>query len=137
MPVHHEIDHEKKLLITTCSGISSDSEFSEALINYYREIMSNRDYELYNEVIDLSQIDKFNLTTHGIIELSKIARSNDRSDIQSRLAIIAASPTAFGLSKMYTTYRNMEPNLHKEMQVFKSKEEAFIWLSEPAIHLNT
>jgi len=132
MPATHEIDAARKLIITSWHGEASDKEFTGTLIRYQHEIRGNSDYQSYNELLDFRQISKLSLTTKGIINLVKIARKTDQKEIPSKLAVLVSTSLAFGLARMYTTYRNLEPGSHKELRIFKNRGDALSWLTTPA-----
>ena len=129
MPVRHDIDTSNQLIITYWSGEASDSSFIDALTSYQQEIKGNRDYQLFNELLDFRHITEFHLSTKGIVELSKIAQRSDQPEAETKLAIVVASTLAFGLAQMYITYRNLVPNSNKKLRVFKTYDDAFVWLT--------
>jgi len=137
VPATHEIDETNKLIITDWNGEASDHEFLDTLTRYQHEIRGNPDYQSFNELLDFRHISKVNLTTDGLIELSRIARKTDRKDIPSRLAVLVSSSLAFGLARMYITYRNLEPGSHKTLKVFKNRADALAWLIESPAPLNS
>jgi len=129
MPVRHDIDKPNRLIITYWSGEATDSSFIDALTSYQQEIKGNRDYQLFNELLDFRHITEFHLSTRGIVELSKIAQRSDQPEVETKLAIVVASTLAFGLAQMYITYRNLVPKSNKQLKVFKTYDEAFAWLT--------
>ncbi|NWF39802.1 STAS/SEC14 domain-containing protein [Mariprofundus sp. NF] len=129
MSVRHDIDLANQLIVTTWSGKASDNDFIDALTSYQQEIKGHLDYQLFNELLDFRHITDLNLSTRGIIELSRIAQRSDQHEIQTRLAIVVSSTLAFGLAQMYITYRNLVPNNNKKLRVFKSYDDAFDWLT--------
>jgi len=133
MPVEHEIDDAKQLIITTGSGEVSDELFIEALYHYQKTIRSHPDYQAYNELLDFRHIDASLLTTKGLIEMGKIARFTDKTDIQTKLAIVVNSQLALGLAHMYITYRSLAPGSNKTLKAFQSRDDAVTWLTSDEV----
>jgi hypothetical protein len=127
MPVHHEIDNDIKLITTIWSGEAADNELIDSLSRYQQDIRSQPDYYSYDEILDFSNAANFNLSTEGIKKLAKIAASSDSEKIKSKLAIIVSQPFAFGLARMYETYRSLLPGV-KEVRIFRNYRDARDWL---------
>jgi hypothetical protein len=127
MPALHKVDKSAKLLITTWSGEATDSEFIDAFSKYQQEIRSQPDYSSYNEILDLSKVSAFRLSTAGIRILGQMGAKTDLPGVTTRLAIIVSSPVAFGLARMYEAYRSLLPGVSKEVRVFMNYSEAFTW----------
>ena len=128
MPAKHNIDDKNKLITTTWSDTATDGELIDALIKYHREIRSNPDYHSYNEILDLREVGTIKLTTEGIQRIGEIAVKTDQVYIKTKLAIVVSSPLAYGLARMYESYRNFAPNPNKEIQVFNEICEAHEWI---------
>jgi hypothetical protein len=129
MPATHHIDSSSRLLITTWEGEAVDIDFIEAIKKYQQDIQSNSDYHHFNEIVDLTKITGIKLTTNGIKHISSIASSTDQNRASTKLALIVSSNLAFGLARMYEAYRSMSKDGHKEIRVFKNKNEAFVWIN--------
>ena len=110
MPINHNIDTKSQLLITTCEGEARDIEFMVAIKKYQRDIQNHPDYNNYNEVLNLSKITGMKITTKGLITIGQIGTATDRNDDNRKLAIIVNSKLAYGLSRMYITYRSFSKN---------------------------
>lgn len=130
MPVSHEIDHINQRIVTQWLGHVTDHEMIQAYQEYLKNIKTLRQYIAFDEVVDFSQAGEFKLTVEGIKKLGELASSQDRQDITTRLAIIVHSKLAFGLARMYLTYRSFSPSAHKETRVFKQQQAALEWLNK-------
>ena len=130
MPANHQIDNNKQLIITTWEGDAHDNEFIEAIKTYQKDIQNIPDYINYNEVVDLSKVTSFKLTTDGIINIGKIASSTDRNETVKKLALIVNSRLAYGLCRMYETYRSFSKKSNKVIRVFKNKKDALEWIEK-------
>ncbi len=128
--MEHTIDVDNKLICTVWTGEAADDEFIAALIKYQKEIKNQPEYMHFNEILDLSGISSFNLTTNGLRRLSEIAAKLDSEGVRTRLAIVATQAFGYGLARMYQTFRSFLPNASKEVQVFRSNFEALEWVGE-------
>jgi len=130
MPARHSIDKELQLIITTWEGEARDIEFIEALKKYQEDIQNQPENMAYNEIVDLSNMTNIKLTTEGIISISQIAAKSDRGDTIRKLALIVGSNLAYGLARMYETYRSLTNKSSKVVRVFKDKEAAYEWVKK-------
>jgi len=128
MPANHHIDNDNQLILTTWEGEASDTEFIEAIKKYQDNIQNDPDYINYNEIVDCRKITKLKLTTQGIKTIGTIASSTDTDKINKKLALIVSSNLAFGLARMYETYRSFSKNANKEIRVFKNESDALNWV---------
>ncbi len=128
MPAKHFVNENSKLIVTTWEGDAHDVEFIEAIKKYQNEIQNHPDYVGYNEVVDLTRIGKINLTTEGIKTIGSIASNTDQDNANRRLALIVSSNFAYGLSRMYVTYRELATDARKKIRVFKNEKDAYEWV---------
>ncbi|MCW8922169.1 MAG: STAS/SEC14 domain-containing protein [Gammaproteobacteria bacterium] len=127
MPAKHHIDNKAKLIVTEWEGEAVGAELIEAIQKYQQEIQCQPDYMFYNEVLDFSNISGIKLSTREIIRIARIASTTDRKNYK-KLALIVSSTLAFGLARMYISYRSFEKNSNKEIRVFRNKNDAFEWV---------
>jgi hypothetical protein len=130
MPANHNIDNEHQLLITTWEGEAHDIEFIDAIRKYQKELQNDPKYITYNEVVDLRKVTNFKLTTEGIKNIGRIASTTDQNEANRKLALIVTSILAYGLARMYQTYRSFSNNANKEIRVFKTEKDAFEWVQK-------
>ena len=128
MPAQHKIDNNKRLITTIWLGEAVDGELIDALTKYQREIKSQPDYFSYNEIVDFSQASSFKLSTQGIMTLAHIATNADIQGVKTKLAIVVNNSLAFGLGRMYVTYRSLAPRGIKDARVFMSYHDALEWI---------
>jgi hypothetical protein len=128
MPAHHAIDNDKKLITTTWTGEAVDNELIDALTKYQVDIRSRPEYHTYNDIVDFSTVNSFRLSTEGIVKLAQIAAKTDVLGIRTKLAIIVKKPIAYGLGRMYETYRSIIPSGLKEVHVFMKHGDALAWI---------
>ena len=128
MPALHNIDEELRIITTIWSGEATDSDLIEALLKYQQDIRTQDDYCSYHEIVDFSEAGDFKLSTKGLRTLVQIAAGGDVREIGTRLAIIVSSPFAYGLARMYETYRSFVPSVSKEVRIFKNLSDAREWI---------
>ena len=130
MPANHYIDNDRQLIITTWEGKVHDVAFIEAIKKYQKDIQNHPDYIHFNEVVNLSGVTGYKITTEGIKTISQIASSTDKTKINRKLAIIVSTPVAYGLARMYKAYRDFSKNSQKEINIFKNEQDAFEWIQK-------
>ena len=128
MPASHYVDNKLKILVSTWEGDATDFECAEALKKYQEEFQNNPDYIKYNEIIDTRKVKKIKLTTKGIKYSSILASSTDQNEKNRKLAFIVNSNLAYGLVRMFITYRSVSDNASKEINVFKNEKKAIDWV---------
>lgn len=128
MPANHYIDKKRQLIITTWEGDAHDIEFIKAIESYQNDIQNHPDYVNYNEIVNLSEVTSFKLSTYGIQTIGKIASSTDKGNINRKLAIIVSSNLAYGLARMYEAYRSFSKNSRKKISIFKNEKDAVEWI---------
>ncbi len=125
MPPDYVIDHERRLVTAKGHDTLTDEDFFE----YQEEVWSRPDVNGYNELVDMSQVEHIALKSIGRIrELAKLSAGMDSRSSASRFAIVAPTGEAFGLARMYQTYRSMEDRSTKQVGVFRTLEEALAFL---------
>ena len=130
MPANHYVDNKEKILVSTWEGDATDNECAEALKKYQEEFQNNPDYIKYNEIIDTRNVKRIKLTTKGIKYSSLLASTTDKNEGNRKLAFIVNSNLAYGLVRMFITYRSFADNANKELNVFKNKKEAIEWFKK-------
>ena len=128
MPANHNIDNKRQLIITTWEGEARDAEFIEAIKQYQKDIQNHPDYINFNEIVNLSGVTRYKLTTERIKAIGQIASSTDNTNINRKLAIIVSSTFAFGLARMYEAYKSFSIKSRKEINIFKNEKDAFEWV---------
>lgn len=128
MPAEHRIDDKARLIVTTWTGVAADKELIDALLKYQEEIRGRQAYRSYNEILDLSRTQKFELSADALRRLAMIAARTDIPGAGTRLAIIVKAPLAYGLGRMYEIYRSLLPDTSKEVRVFRDHDKAMKWI---------
>ena len=125
MPIEYWIDHERRLVMAKGHGTLTH----EDVLGYQRDVWSNPALAGYDELMDMSHVEHIALSsTERVRELARLsARMDDRSSA-SRFAIVAPTDLAFGLGRMYETYRNLDDRSTKQVGVFRSLDAALAFL---------
>jgi hypothetical protein len=130
MPITYRIDHEGRVVIARGYGTLTDEE----VFRYQREAWSGMDVVGYNELVDLTHVSKIELpSVERVQALASVAASMDRAPATSRFAIVAPGDLAYGLGRMFQTYRRLEKSSTKEVEVFRTLSDAlaFLRISQP------
>ncbi len=128
MPMEYMIDTGNELICTVWTGEATDNEFIDALVKYQDEVKSRAEYIHYSEILDLSGIESFNLSSDGLRRLSEIAAKLDKQSGRTKLAIIATQTIGYGLARMYQTYRSFIPSASKDVRIFRTNLDAMEWI---------
>jgi len=128
MPAHHKIDDNNKVIITIWSGRTIDTELVDALENYHQVIKNRPEYSYYDEIVDFTGANGFDLSAAGMMRLSQVAARADAQGVRTKLAIIVNTSFAYGMGRLYQFYRTLKPGNCKEVHVFKDPAEALKWI---------
>jgi len=130
MPITYQIDHDRRLVHAVVTGtLTRDDAFG-----YQREVWSRPDVRGYQQLVDASDVRHIDVpfpSSDVMQELVALAAAMDDPAIKSRFAIVATSAFAYGLARMYATYRALDPRSVKEVAVFRTVDEALAWLGVP------
>src|SRR5688572_12835092 len=111
MPIEYVIDHERRLVTATARGVLTD----EDVFGYQREVWSRHDVIGYNELVDMSEVEKIvQPTSERVRELAQFSASTDAPSVPSKFAIVAPQDIAFALGRMYEAYRDFEHRSTKQ-----------------------
>ena len=92
-------------------------------------VWSRTEVNGYNELVDMSQVACIELeSVERVRELAKMSAGMDTRSLASRFAIVATTGEAYGLGRMYQTYRSLDERSTKEVGVFRTMEEALAFL---------
>lgn len=121
MPIAYTIDHAHRLVMATGRGeLTGDDIFG-----YQTEVWSRPDIGGYNELMDMTDVERIDLrSVDHIKQLAELSASMDPTAAQSKFAIVAPGDYAFGLGRMYESYRRLEGRSTKRVGVFRSMAEA-------------
>jgi hypothetical protein len=125
MPIDYRVDHALRRVVARGLGLLTDADF----VSYQRELWSQPGVTGYDEIVDMRDVtDIEDVSSERIFELANLSASMDDRNSRSRFAIVAPSDLHFGLARMYGSYRNLHATGTKQVNVFRSMEEAECWL---------
>lgn len=124
MPVHHTIDHERRLLCATAVGRLTIDDF----MVYQRDVCAQPELRGYRELIDLTAAESIVAPSgEEIRALAALAASFDHGS-RARMAVVADRDLLVGLAHMYQAFRHLEPRSTRELEVFRDRVEALAYL---------
>jgi hypothetical protein len=125
MPIEFTIDHARRLVIATARGVLTGQD----VFGYQRTVWSRADVQGYNELLDMRAVEGIDIASvDNMRALAQLSASMDIPATSSKFAIVATSDEAFGLSRMYETYRHLEDKSTKQVAVFRTLTEAYAYL---------
>jgi hypothetical protein len=125
MSIEFHCDHGKRLVLAKAYGILTEEE----IFGYQREVWSREEIIGYDEVIDMSEVEKI-LSPRGnrIKDLAALAASMDSRSTRTKFAIVATDDFAFGLGRMYEAHRTLNGRSTREVAVFRTMGDALVWI---------
>lgn len=128
MPITYEIHHDRRLVHARITGtFTRDDAFG-----YQHEVWSNPAVRGYDQLVDASEMGHVDIpfpSADAMRELAGLAAGMDDPSVKTRFAIVATSAFAYGLARMYATYRALDPRSTRTIHVFRSAGDAMTWLS--------
>ena len=125
MPIKFHCDHGKRLVLAKAYGILTEEE----IFGYQREVWSREEIIGYDEVIDMSEVEKIvSPRSNRIRDLAALAASMDSRSTRTKFAIVATDDFAFGLGRMYEAHRTLNDRSTREVAVFRTMEDALAWI---------
>jgi hypothetical protein len=125
MPIGYQIDHDRRVVLATGRGVVTPQD----VFAYQREVWSRPDVAGYNELFDMTEVERIVAPSSGSIqELAAISARMDLPALLSKFAIVAPENLEFGIARMYGTYRDLEERSTKKVAVFRTRSDALAWL---------
>lgn len=124
MTVEYRIDHEQRLVWAAGHGTLT----GEDVFGYQRDVWSKPEVKGYGELMDMSDVQRIDLpSVRRLKDLAAMSADMD-APATTRFAIIAPRDEAFGLARIYETYRRLEGKSTKQVGVFRSLDDALTFL---------
>jgi hypothetical protein len=125
MPITYRVYHDAHVVVAAGHGILTDAD----VFGYQQDVWSRKDVAGYNELIDMTRVTQIALpSADRVRDLAKQAARMDDAKSKTRFAIVAATDVAFGLGRMFQSYRELDQRSTKEVGVFRTMEEALAFL---------
>ncbi len=126
MPLKVRIDTDLRLILVDGSGVVTDDD----LLGYVKEYLPKEEFSAYDELIDLSNSDLFDLTYSGLSRLAEAAAATDPDATRPKIGILVSETLGKGLSRMYQSLREVKGG-RRETRVFMNMSECREWLGLP------
>ena len=125
MPIEYEIRDDLKLVIARATGVMTSAD----MMKYQMDAWGNSAVHEYDEIVDVSAVERFDYKSSASMqEVTRLSAKMDWVNHSKKFAIVAPSDTAFGMARMYQSYRETDVLTRKEVQVFRTMEQARQWL---------
>ncbi|HMD39940.1 MAG TPA: hypothetical protein VKH15_11700 [Candidatus Acidoferrum sp.] len=119
MPTFYKIDKERRLVMSTGTGIFNKEE----ALSHQRRLLADPDFDpSYSQLTDFTHITQFDLSAQDVRQLAQ--RSVFAPD--ARRAFLVASDLAFGLARMFEMFS--EGAGEQGIRIFRNLEEALDWV---------
>lgn len=119
MPLFYKIDKERRLVLSSGSGLFSLSEAKA----HQQRLLNDRDFDpSFSQIADFSQFTKFDLSANEIRQMAE----KSVFSAQSRRAFIVPNDFAFGLGRMFQILRDLAGE--KGIRICRTLEEALDWV---------
>jgi hypothetical protein len=130
MPIEYEIDADRRRVVARGTGTVTEQD----IYAYQLDVWSRPEVAGFDQIVDMSAADHIDVpvpSADGMRDLAALAAGMDHPSQPSRFAIVAPGDLAFGLGRMYSTYRELDPRSTKAVRVFRTMDEALAWLDAP------
>jgi len=125
MPLVYRVDHDARIVLVLGSGTLTDTD----IFSYQTAVWSRPEVAGYDELVDMSLVTEIVVPTKDRVrDLATLSATMDDKSTTSRFAIVAQTDVAFGLGRMYQTYRALDRRSTKEVGVFRTMREALAFL---------
>jgi len=126
MPFSVQIDPARRLVESRWEGIAT----AEMLVAYVDQVWADAAVRNYRELIDFRAVTEVQVPTADLQAFAEYSRQFDNPDVPARSAVIAATNLVYGLSRMFSTLRSLDPDDNREFQVFDDFDAGWRWLEE-------
>jgi len=125
MPIRHRYDPGMRTLFVTAEGEIGDDEF----LAWGQQVAADEAIPAGRlELIDLRRLELPDVSSETLRRVADAFRQRDRTQFETKIAVVASSDLAFGLSRMYQAYRSDAPIA---LEVFRDMDAARAWLGLP------
>ena len=126
MSIEYVIQTERRRVVATVRGTMTHDD----VVGYQREEWSQPQVKGFDEVVDMTHVEHVELPSPSGERMKSLVDVSAEMDpaAASKFAIVAPGDFAFGLARMYATYRAMDQRSTKEVRVFRAMNDAVAWL---------
>jgi hypothetical protein len=123
MPVSYQIDEALGLVLTTATGVLTDTDI---LQHKARVVADPRWKPGMRELADARSIDRFEVTTAGVRQMTALDEHNAAALESYALAIVVGHDAAYGMARMY---QMLTEHTIPHVRVFRDMDEAKRWIA--------
>lgn len=119
MPAFYKIDKQRRLVISTGSGVFSLAD----AVSHMEKLSKDPEFDpSFSQIADFTQVTRIELSGDEIRRLAQMGVFS----AHSRRAFIAPNETIFGIGRMFETLRGLEGE--KGIRIFRNLEQALDWV---------
>jgi hypothetical protein len=119
MPTFYKIDKDRKLVMSTGSGVLT---LADALA-HQEKLSKEPDFDpSFSQLVDLTQVTNLEFSS---VDVRRLAQKSSFSPT-SRRAVLVGSDIVYGLSRMYEAFRSISGE--KGIRIFRDLNEALEWV---------
>ena len=119
MPAYFRIDKDRRLVMSTLSGVFTLADG----LGHQEKLLKDLDFDPnFSQLLDCTQVTRVEL---GPIELRRLAQRSTFSP-DSRRAILVNNDLVFGFARMFVMFR--EAAGEKGIRIFRDLDEALYWV---------
>lgn len=120
MPWNYAIDTERKLVISTGTGMIRSAD----LLEHQNRIVADKKFRRdFHQLVDLSEISAPEVDVAAV----RAAAISNIYSAKSRRAFVVTDPVAVTLTKAFQSYRK-EAGGKEQIRIFTNREEAMAWV---------
>jgi hypothetical protein len=125
VPITYRIDRDRRLVVARGTGTLTDAD----VFGYQREVWSCPDVTGYDELVDMTAVESIVVpSAERVRDLAALLATMDPPSGASKFAIVAPQTVAYGLGRMYETNREVSPRGTKQVEIFRTMDEALAYL---------
>jgi hypothetical protein len=125
MPITYRVDHPRRLVVAT----GTETVTPQDIFEYQRSAWSRPDVAGYDELVDMTHAKRLEFgSADSARELASLSAKTDLPSGGEKFAIVAPGDLAFGLGRLYQTYRSLDKKSTKRVEVFRTMKEALAFL---------
>lgn len=125
MPITYRVDHPRRLVVAT----GTETVTSQDVFDYQKSAWSRTDVAGYDELVDMTHVKELVFgSADSARELAARSAAIDDPAGGEKFAIVAPGDLAFGLARLYQTYRSLNKKSTKRVEVFRTMKEALTFL---------
>ena len=108
-----------------CVAVMTDRD----VFDYQRSVWSSPEIAGYDEIMDMTDVVEIAApSSQRVRDLAAVSAGMDTRTGTAKFAIVAPGDLAYGLGRMFQSYRELDERSTKQVAVFRTMEEAREWI---------